>query len=85
MFETGCCGHLHSSRHIYCLISQLCTHVTHELSCRAALQAWNRKEVALFWDTKTSSLFVRVLTQELMTTPLMHYRTCADALCKSCC
>lgn len=41
MFETGCCGHLHSSRHIYCLISQLCTHITHELSCRAALQAWN--------------------------------------------
>ncbi|KAL0048247.1 hypothetical protein WJX82_011083 [Trebouxia sp. C0006] len=40
-------------------------------------QAWNRKEVALFWDTKTSSLFVRVLTQELMTTPLMHYRTSA--------
>lgn len=38
-------------------------------------QAWNRKEVALFWDTKTSCLFVRVLTQELMTTPLMHYRT----------
>ena len=56
----------------------------HELSCRAALQAWNRKEVALFWDTKTSSFFVRLLTQELMITPLMHYETYAAALYKRC-
>ncbi|KAL0031971.1 hypothetical protein WJX79_009500 [Trebouxia sp. C0005] len=38
-------------------------------------QAWNRKEVALFWNTQTSSLIVRVLTQELMSTLLMHYKT----------
>ena len=56
----------------------------HELSCHIAVQAWNRKELALFWNTQTSSLIVRVLTQELMSTLLMHYKTYAAALFKSC-
>jgi hypothetical protein len=51
----------------------------HELTCCIALQAWNKYEVALFWDAKRSSLFVRVLTQELMSTLLMHYKTCVVA------
>ena len=61
-----------------------CTYVTHELSCCIAVQAWNQKDVALFWDAETSSLFVRVLTEKLMSTRLMDYKTCAAALCKSC-
>ena len=69
-------------------LSQLCLSMNtylHELTCCTALQAWNKYEVRLILDAKRSSLFVRVLTQELMSTLLMHYKTYVVAAAKYFC